>query len=82
MIVLPPLLPELDGGRPAPGSPAPAAATLRLGARVIAITGLDALIETAHGRGLLQGAPGCDPARPWSSSCSTPTPRWPAPVTW
>jgi hypothetical protein len=61
MIVLPPLLPELDGGRPAPGAPAPAAATIQIGARVVAITGSDALIETAHGRGLLQGAPALRP---------------------
>jgi hypothetical protein len=61
MIVLPPLLPELDGGRLAPGAPAPGAATIQIGARVVAIKGADALIETAHGRGLLQGAPGLRP---------------------
>ncbi len=60
-MVLPPLLPELDGGRPAAGSLASAAATVRLGARVIAIAGADALIETAHGRVLLQEAPALRP---------------------
>jgi hypothetical protein len=76
MIVLPPLLPELDGGRPTAGSLGPAAATIRLGARVIAIAGADAVIETAHGRVLLQECRGCDPVRPFSWSCNTPIPRW------
>lgn len=37
------------------------AATIRLGARVIAIAGADAMIETAHGRVLLQGVSGLRP---------------------
>ena len=61
MSILPPLLPELDGSRPAAASLGPAAATTRLGARVVAIVGADALVETRHGRALLQGAP---PLRP------------------
>ena len=61
MIVPPPLLPELDGGRPAASSLGSATATIRLGAQVVAIKGVDALIETAHGRALLQGAPGLRP---------------------
>ena len=61
MTILPPLLPELDGGRPAAVSLGSATATIRLGARVVGIAGVDALIETAHGRALLQGAPGLRP---------------------
>jgi hypothetical protein len=61
MIVLPPLLPELDGGRPAATSLGPATATIRLVARVVAIAGADALIETVHGRALLQGMPALRP---------------------
>jgi hypothetical protein len=57
MIVVPALLPELDGAQPAAASLGPDAATIRLGARVVAVAGMDALIETAHGRVLLQGAP-------------------------
>lgn len=61
MSLLPPLLPKLNGGRPAAGSVGQAAATIRLGARVVAITGADLLIETGHGRALLQGAPALRP---------------------
>ena len=61
MIVPPPLLPELDGGRPAASSLGSATATIRLGAQVVAIKGADALIETAQGRALLQGAPALRP---------------------
>jgi hypothetical protein len=61
MTILPPLLPELDGGRLAAVSPGLATATIRIGARVVGIAGADALIETAHGRALLQGAPGLRP---------------------
>jgi hypothetical protein len=54
MSLLPPLLPEVDGSRPAAGRAAP---VIRLGATVVASAGSDALIDTGHGRALLQGAP-------------------------
>jgi hypothetical protein len=58
-----PLLPEpgVDGGRPAAGLLGAATATIRLGARVVALVGADALLDTAHGRALLRGAPALPP---------------------
>jgi hypothetical protein len=60
MSILPPLL-EPDGGRAAAGSLGPGAAPIRMIARVVALAGADAWIETGHGRALLQGAPALRP---------------------